>query len=92
MSLQSPLSLCDLVDCSLPGSSVHGILQARILEWVARPFSKMFIYRGRLFSFGLYLLNLSTIFIYCFHDFNELAFLSATPPPAPPDDITLLLY
>ena len=28
-------TLCDLTDCSLPGSSVHGILQARILEWVA---------------------------------------------------------
>ena len=28
------------VDCSLPGSSVHGILQARILEWVAIPFSR----------------------------------------------------
>ena len=27
------------MDCSLPGSSVHGILQARILEWVAVPFS-----------------------------------------------------
>jgi len=27
------------MDCSLPGSSVHGILQARILEWVAMPFS-----------------------------------------------------
>ena len=27
------------LDCSLPGSSVHGILQARILEWVAMPFS-----------------------------------------------------
>ena len=27
------------VDCSLPGSSVHGLLQARILEWVAIPFS-----------------------------------------------------
>ena len=27
--------LCDTMDCSLPGSSVHGILQARILEWVA---------------------------------------------------------
>ena len=27
-------------DCSLPGSSVHGILQARILEWVAIPFSR----------------------------------------------------
>ena len=29
------LTLCDLMDCSPPGSSVHGILQARILEWVA---------------------------------------------------------
>ena len=29
------LSLCDPMDCGLPGSSVHGILQARILEWVA---------------------------------------------------------
>ena len=28
-------TLCDLMDCSLPGSSIHGILQARILEWVA---------------------------------------------------------
>ena len=29
--------LCNLMDCSLPGSSVYGILQARILEWVAIP-------------------------------------------------------
>ena len=29
------LALCDPMDCSPPGSSVHGILQARILEWVA---------------------------------------------------------
>ena len=35
--LQSCLALCDTVDCSLPGFSVHGILQARILEWVAMP-------------------------------------------------------
>ena len=34
------LTLCDLTDCSPPGPSVHGILQARILEWVAIPFSK----------------------------------------------------
>ena len=34
------LTLCDLMDCSPPGSSVHGILQARILEWVAIPFSR----------------------------------------------------
>ena len=32
--------LCDLMDCSLPGSSVHGILETRILEWVAMPFSR----------------------------------------------------
>ena len=32
---QSCLTLCDLMDCSLPGSSVHGIFQARVLEWVA---------------------------------------------------------
>ena len=32
------LTLCNLMDCSLPGSSVHGILQVRILEWVAIPF------------------------------------------------------
>ena len=33
-SLQSCLTLCDTMDHGLPGSSVHGILQARILEWV----------------------------------------------------------
>ena len=33
-------TLCDPMDYSLPGSSVHGILQARILEWVAKPSSR----------------------------------------------------
>ena len=33
-------TLCKPMDCSLPGSSVHGILQARILEWAAIPFSR----------------------------------------------------
>ena len=37
---QSCRTLCDPTDCSLPGSSVRGILQARILEWVAVPFSR----------------------------------------------------
>ena len=37
---QSCPTLCDPMDCSLPGSSVHGILQARTLEWVAMPFSR----------------------------------------------------
>ena len=37
---QSCLTLCDPMDCSPPGSSVHGIFQARILEWVAISFSR----------------------------------------------------
>ena len=39
-SLQLFPTLCGHIDCSLPGSSVHGILQARILEWVAVPSSR----------------------------------------------------
>ena len=35
MHAESCLTLCDPMDCSPPGSSVHGILQARILEWAA---------------------------------------------------------
>ena len=38
-SLQSCPTLCNPMDCSLPGFSVHGILQARTLEWVAISFS-----------------------------------------------------
>ena len=38
-SLQSYPTLYDPVDCCLPGSSVHGIFQARILEWIAMPSS-----------------------------------------------------
>ena len=38
---QSCPTLCDPVDCSPPGSSVHGILQARILEWVSISFCQM---------------------------------------------------
>ena len=34
----------DPMDCSLPGSSVHGILQARVLEWVAIAFSDLYTY------------------------------------------------
>ena len=37
---QSCLTLCNPVDCGPPGSSVHGILQARILEWVVITFSR----------------------------------------------------
>ena len=37
---QSHPTLCDPVNCSLPGSCVHGILQARVLDWVAISFSR----------------------------------------------------
>ena len=37
---QSCPTLHDCMDCSLPGSSVHGIFQARVLEWVAIAFSR----------------------------------------------------
>ena len=38
---QSCLTLSDPMDCSLPGSSVHGIFQARVLEWGAITFSEL---------------------------------------------------
>ena len=38
-SFKSCPTLCDPMDCGPPGSSVHGILQARTLEWIAMPFS-----------------------------------------------------
>ena len=41
-SFQSCPTLCDPMNCSLPGSSLHGILQARILEWVPMPSSRDF--------------------------------------------------
>ena len=43
---QSCPTLCNPMDCSMPGSSVHGILQARILEWVASSFQEIFLTEG----------------------------------------------
>ena len=46
LAVQSCPTLCNPMDCSPPGSSVHRILQARILEWVAIPFSRGFSQHG----------------------------------------------
>ena len=62
------LTLCDLTDCSPPGSFVHGILRARVLEWVAISFSKWGEIRMTLFYEGSkqpkfileYMLNICT--------------------------------
>ena len=43
---QSCPTLGDPMDCSLPGSSIHGIFQARVLEWVAIAFSAHFFSNG----------------------------------------------
>ena len=40
-SLQSCPTLCDPMDCGLPGSTIHGIFQARVLEWGAIAFSDL---------------------------------------------------
>ena len=50
LDAQSCPTLCDPMDCSPPGSSVHGIFQARMLEWVAISFSINFLYPGSILS------------------------------------------
>ena len=58
---QSCPTLCDPMDCSLPGSSVHGIFQTRILEWIAISFSKclLWVYHiWLLLCWGMFLLGL----------------------------------
>ena len=49
------LTLCDPMDCSLPDSSVHSILQARILEWVAIPISIYHLWKELNFLYFIYL-------------------------------------
>ena len=58
---QSCPTLSDPMDYSLPGSSIHGIFQARVLEWGAIAFSRSFIVSGLKFSF---LILFEFIFVY----------------------------
>ena len=55
--LQSCLTFCDTLDCGLPGSSVHGILQTRILEWAAMPFSRESFWPSDWTQISYYLLH-----------------------------------
>ena len=62
---QSCLTLSDPMDCSLPGSSIHGIFQARVLEWGAIAFSNMlsgFMEKSREFQKNIY---------FCFIDYAK---------------------
>ena len=65
-SLQSCPTLCNPMDCSLPGPCVHGIFQARVLEWVAIAFSAYVSYKHIFFINNIYC---------CLHDTN-IALLS----------------
>ena len=62
---QSCPTLCDPVDCSPLGSSVHGILQARILEWGAIPFSRGCLRHCRQFLYHLSHQGSRMLFILC---------------------------
>ena len=50
----------DSIDCSLPGPSIHGIFQARVLEWVAIAFSEFCLYVGIIIF--IYYLNIFTTY------------------------------
>ena len=62
-SLQSCPTLCDPMDSSPPGSSVHRILQARILDWVAISFSRVYIYMS-MYTY-IYIYTHITESLYC---------------------------
>ena len=73
-------TLCDPMDYSSPGSSVHGILQARILEWVAMPFSRGSIQPRD----GTQVSHIAgRFFIILYHSYHSLPFLSFFTREAP---------
>ena len=62
-SLQSCPTLSDPMDCSTPGSSIHGISQARVLEWGANAFSVLMIRRIQIKTTMSYHLTLARTII-----------------------------
>ena len=72
---QSCPTLCDPMNCSPPGSSVQGILQARILKWIAIPFSREGAY-GEQFNRGAWW---TTIHVVAESDRTEQLTLSLFP-------------
>ena len=73
-SLQSCLTLCNHIDCSPPGSSVHRVLQSRIWEWVAISFSKRFVGQINLGNIGFHKTKQVSL-VKGFSDFNKLIYI-----------------
>ena len=63
---RSCLSLCDSMDCSLPGFSVHGIFQARVLEWGAIAFSERILEKVNICIMIKASTTIVTLFYNCF--------------------------
>ena len=74
LATQSCLTLCDPLDCSPPGSSVHEILQATILQWVPFPSPWIFLTQG----LNLGLLHCRQI-LYCLNQIQVFKKLNVEP-------------
>ena len=81
-SLQSCLTLCDPMSCGLPGSSVQGILQARILKWVAMWNGLPCGMGCHAFLQGLFLTQESNFRLFCFLHW-QVGSLPVVPPGKP---------
>ena len=73
---QSCPTLSDRMDCSPPGSSVHGIFQARVLEWGAIAFSNIYIYIyiHKNTCGCIYILLILISLISCYKMFSEIPY------------------
>ena len=94
-SLQSCPTLCDPMDCSPPGFSVHGILQARTLEWVAISFSNAWKWKVKVKSLSCVRL-LATPWTAAyqappFMGFSRQEYWSGVPLPSPSLSLVILV-
>ena len=85
---QSCPTVCDPMDCSLPGFSIHGILQARILEWVAISFSNAWKWKVKVKSLSRVRL-FATLWTVAYQappsmGFSRQEYWSGVPLPSPP--------
>ena len=65
------LTLCDPMDCSLPGSSVHGIFQAIVLEWIASSMEASVFFNLGCFSSPILGSRNETLIRHCGHGLNN---------------------